>query len=102
MAQRGRRAQLREADRKRLEEYEQEGFVPVGAWRSVTARIDAMEHAMLVKMAAGAPILRIHRPVAWLDEWPVESPEQVAARLREAGIVLPDTFGPAERLVITP
>lgn len=53
------RATRREADRERLAEFEQDGFVPAGPWRDAEARVAAMEHAMRAKLAFGAPVLRI-------------------------------------------
>ena len=49
------------ADRARLATLESEGFIPYGAWRDATARVAAMEHATLVKIAAGEPLIRITR-----------------------------------------
>lgn len=57
------------ADRARLAEFEFEGFVPFAAWRDAGARLDAMEHAMRAKLAAGAPVFRLvpRRPAPTLE-----------------------------------
>lgn len=44
-------------ERQAIADYEADGFVPAGAWRSCEARLDAMEHAMRSKIAHGARIV---------------------------------------------
>ena len=94
------RARVRSAERTRLAEFEQDGFVPAGPWRDVEARIAAMEHATLAKIAFGAPILRITRqPKLVVADRPIP---EIAADLRARGLILPETIRDDDALVITP
>jgi hypothetical protein len=56
-----RRRRELEEERQRIAEYEADGFVPYGAWRSAEARLDSMEHAMRAKIRVGATITTITR-----------------------------------------
>lgn len=56
-----RRRRELEDERQRIAAYEQDGFVPAGAWRSAEARLDAMEHAMGARIAVHDRIARIRR-----------------------------------------